>query len=152
MDYSWKKYRSKKPITIKMIKKKFNLDYSEYIIKKRIIEYYGIESMNIFSGGLSSGPEIEFKYILEFYFGHKNVIHTFKLERKFYDFLLFNKLLIEFDGEYWHSKLGHIVNDFEKNEISKKYGFELFRVSDNEYKDPNIILHIKDKLNEIKKI
>lgn len=149
IDYAWKRKRSKKHITINQLKEKFKLDYTVYIIQKRLIDRFGEDCLHIFSSGLASKPELEFKTILEFYFGQKNVIHTFRLERKFYDFLLFDKLLIEYDGDYWHSFEKQTNADFNKNEIAEKYKYKIYRIKDSESKKPEHILEIKKILNTL---
>ena len=152
IDYAWKKYRAKSYLTISDIKKVFCLNCSDYILRKRLIEIFGESCLQLFNNGLASKPEIEFKYILEHYFGSKNIICPFKIKRKFYDFLLFDKLLIEYDGDYWHSQEKNIQNDRVKNELANEYGYKLFRILDSESKDPNIILKIKNILHEFEKI
>lgn len=71
------------------------------------------------------------------------------MDRKIYDFLLFDKLIIEFDGEYWHSLDKNIKNDIEKNKLAIDNGYSIFRVSDKKAKDPNVIIKIKKIINEI---
>ena len=119
-----------------------------YIIQKRLVEKFGEDCLNLFSSGLSSIPEIKFKFILEYYFGEKNVTHTFLLKRKIYDFLLYDKLIIEYDGDYWHSSPDKKEKDIEKNEIAKNNGYEIYRVLDSNSKNPEIIIDIKKLLNE----
>lgn len=142
VDYSWKKHRIRKNLSISQLIKKFNLSYSKYVVEKRLIEQFGDDILKIFKSGLSSEPELEFRYILEFYFGKNNVIHTFKLENKFYDYLLYDKLLIEFDGDYWHKDKKE--NDNIKDTIAKDNNYDIFRISDKDYKKPEKIIEIKN--------
>jgi len=155
MDYSWKKHKIRKNLSITQLIKKFNLNYSKYVVEKRLVEKFGDDILKIFKSGLSSEPELEFKYILEFYLGKKNVTHTFPLCGKFYDFLLYDRLLLEFDGEYWHKDKQD--NDLLKDNIAKDNNYNIFRVSDKDYKNPLVIIKLinfikKNKLNEFKKV
>jgi very-short-patch-repair endonuclease len=61
-----------------------------------------------------------------------------------------DKLIIEFDGDYWHNKPDAILNDKLKDEIAIEEGFNIFRIKYSERLDPNKIIEITDKLKEIK--
>ena len=52
MDFSWKKHKIKKNLSITQ----FNLNYSKYIVEKRLIEKFGNDVLKIFKSGLSSEP------------------------------------------------------------------------------------------------
>jgi len=73
--------------------------------------------------------------------------HKFILEGKEYD-LKHGEYLIEVDGDYHHPKnllnlsltqLSSIINDYEKNSISKNNGYELIRVNTSKLKKSKII-------------
>jgi very-short-patch-repair endonuclease len=93
--------------------------------------------------------EIEFYNILRFYYGNK-VKKQFPLDGKDYDYKLGNKILIELDGEYWHSFPDSIQNDKIKNKIAKDNGFIIFRVTDKEIKDINVLFKIKELYEKFK--
>ena len=70
-----------------------------------------MKSLLKFKGtGCVSKEEADFGHVLIFYFGDKNVKHQHKIyydidgikKKKFYDYLLFNKIIVEYDGKYWH--------------------------------------------------
>jgi very-short-patch-repair endonuclease len=67
------------------------------------------------------------------------------LDGKRYDFFLpeFN-LLIEVDGEYWHTLEPSIKNDIEKHYLSKKHNLRLLRISSDDL-NFSIILESPDK-------
>ena len=69
---------------------------------------------------------------------------NYSLDGKDYDYKLGNKILIELDGEYWHSFPNSIQNDKIKNKIAKDNGFIIFRVTDKEIKDINVLFKIKE--------
>lgn len=67
----------------------------------------------------------------------------FKVNKSFYDFYLPKEnLLIECDGEYWHSFPEAIERDIKKNELAEKEGYILLRLSEKEI----LSNKIKDKL------
>jgi very-short-patch-repair endonuclease len=63
---------------------------------------------------------------------------------------LFFCILIELDGDYWHSKEEAIKNDLIKNKIAKEKGYILIRVSDKEVKKIEFIHKIKKIYDENK--
>jgi len=96
----------------------------------------------ILLSGNCSKPEIEFLHVLKFFFG-KDLKSQFKLEGKIYDFILNDSLLIEFDGDYWHSLEKNIKNDKIKDQIALKNGYKIFRVKESKAKDIEILKKIK---------
>jgi very-short-patch-repair endonuclease len=60
------------------------------------------------------------------------------------------KILIELDGEYWHSKEDAIKNDKLKNTIAKENGFILVRVNDKEVRNLDFINKLKKIYDEFK--
>lgn len=62
-------------------------------------------------------------------------LHNDELGTAFYDFYIpeFN-LLIEADGEFWHSVEERIQNDIRKNKMASLHRFKLLRISDKEFK------------------
>lgn len=132
----------------------------------KCINRYGKHSWEIASDALFkksiTKPEIIVKDILD-----KNNIkykRNFKLfydvenlRYKIYDFLLKDKdILIEVDGDYWHSnpnffniqnetQIKNALNDEFKNKIAIQFNFKLFRFWENEIKQ----LDFKNKFMEI---
>lgn len=128
----------------------FHIKESAGVLLKRLREMYGEEkTLGLFRFGNRSNPEISFSYILKYYFGEKNIREQIRLDYKFFDFLLFDKVLIEYDGAYWHKDNDKKEVDAEKNAIAKKYGYTLIRVKDEESKDINTLIKIKKVINEI---
>ena len=96
------------------------------------------------SFGLASKSETEYYNVIKYFFG-KDLQKGFKLEDKFYDFILLDKIIIEFDGDYWHSLIKNINNDKVKDELARKNDYIIFRVKESESKD----LEILNKLNKL---
>jgi hypothetical protein len=95
--------------------------------------------------------EIDFYNVLKFYFG-KSVSSSFELDGKVFDYKLGGKILIELDGEFWHSSDEAKINDTLKNKIAKLNNFILIRVSDKHVKSLNFINKLKKIYDETKKI
>ena len=63
-----------------------------------------------------------------------------------------NKLLIEFDGDYWHSTEEAIKNDKYKDELAHRNNYIIFRVKEKNCKNLNILIKIQkldEKFNKI---
>lgn len=101
-----------------------------------------------------SKPEKLLYLLLCCKFGKDNIQCQYKLEGKFYDFLLFNYYLLEYDGFYWHQYLGY--RDEMKDKIASNAGFPLLRIVEPEIGEPDflgIIDYIEEFIykNEISK-
>lgn len=83
--------------------------------------------------------EFEQKYLIEKLNLKKNIDYIiqkrlkYKDSFRFYDFYIIkDNLLIEIDGDYWHSLEHHIKNDKIKNELAKENGFKLLRIKEKD--------------------
>jgi very-short-patch-repair endonuclease len=131
--------------TLKEIINKFNLSYTELVLYKRLCENFSEKKVkDLLKLGISSKPETEFYNILCYYFGKSNLKKQFTLERKKYDIKLGENILIEFDGDYWHSLKGAKKSDKIKDNIALKNGFNLIRVKESESKNIEVLLKIKE--------
>lgn len=76
----------------------------------------------------------------------KNIpfIHNFKIKSYFVDFLIFENVILECDGEYWHKDKN---KDYRRDAKIMKDGYYIFRLSEKDIlKDPNRCV---DKVFEI---
>lgn len=83
-------------------------------------------------------------------FGTENVIRQKRFGKYTFDFCLFDKLLIEYDGFYWHNFYKN--NDVLKTKIAQDNGYRLYRVLEPESRQTDFIKeieNIKEILNEI---
>ncbi|MCK9477700.1 MAG: hypothetical protein M0R46_17440 [Candidatus Muirbacterium halophilum] len=134
--------KNKNKYTLKELKNKFEISDSVLVIYKRLCENFDEKTIKkMLRHGNSSNPEIEFYNVLNYFFKDE-LEKQYKLEGKYYDIKLSNNILIEFDGEYWHSMEKNIKNDKEKNKIAKENGFILIRVKDSESHNLEIIKKI----------
>jgi very-short-patch-repair endonuclease len=140
--------------TLKEIKNMYNLNQSSLVLYKRLVDVFDKEEIDKhLKLGISSKPEIEFFNILRFYYG-EDIQKNFVLNRKQYDYILLNKILIEYDGDYWHSMPNKIMVDKEKDILAKKNGYIIIRVKDSESKNVEVLhkinkIYLKVKKNEI---
>lgn len=113
-------------------------------LMKNLLKLYkdGFDKFLLF--GVKSKEEVQYIDILRYFFGAANVRYGFRLEEKLFDALLFNKILLEYDGSYYHSSKKSKLNDEEKDKIAKRNGYLLIRVNENTSKDINILKKIKD--------
>jgi len=83
-------------------------------------------------------------------FGEHNIKRQAKLSFYYYDFLIKDKMLVEYDGYYWHELSEN--NDSIKNDLAKKHKLFLYRVKEDEKRKVNFlneIKTIKEVLDEI---
>lgn len=138
---------NKNNFTLNEIVNKFSCTFSPHILYKRLKETF--KDIDDYFKGLSSKSEIEFGNILVYYFGKKNIKKQFRLEKKIYDFCLLDKLIIEFDGEFYHNSEVAKENDKRKDEIALRNNFIIFRVKYSERKNIEILKKINNIVYEI---
>lgn len=143
------------------LKLKFSVPNSILVLEKRLIEQYSkgiIIPLVKLKHTRKSIEEVDFGNVLIFYFGEKNVKTQFSIKfisdtnkksRRYYDFCLFDKLLVEYDGEYWHSSEETKKNDKFKDELAISHGFGIFRVASQESKNIDVLLKLKKEVDEI---
>jgi len=129
-------------------------------IYNKLIEQFEKGYVDKFLKNHSSQGERDFRYILEYYFGKENINKQFKIHYKdyqykrsgrwkSYDYCLFNKILIEFDGKYWHSSQHAIQNDKLKDKIAQDNNFIIFRVKEKDAHKIETLIKIKELVDEI---
>lgn len=136
----------------------YDLKVSAWILKKRISSFSVNDYSTVFKGSMASKPETKYLDMLSFFLGDCNVKRIYKLGDRYYDGCLFNKILIEFDGDFWHPKdeddhpilskedvLKIKNNDKYKDELAIKHGFKIYRIRESESKDIS-------KLNDLIKL
>jgi hypothetical protein len=129
---------------------KFDIKYSKNVVHKRLKDNFS-DVDEYLKYGNSSNTEIEFYNVIRYFFG-KNANKQFKLENKVYDIILYNKILIEFDGTYWHSLAKNVENDKLKDEIARRNNYIMFRVKDTESNSIEILNKLKKIIDKYVKI
>jgi very-short-patch-repair endonuclease len=103
---------------------------------KRLTKYRQLNSN-------SSIPEAKLYNLLKDKFGEDNVKRCYELGGYYYDICLFEKVLVEYDGYYWH-KIVKNKNDEIKNALAKDRGYCLFRVEESPNRVPNFDAVLSD--------
>lgn len=141
----------KNKLTIKEVKRKFDIPETSLVIYKRLCEVFGKKDVDeIIKIGVSSKPEMDYFNILKYYFGD-DISKNFMIGRKQYDYILCNKILIEFDGDYWHSLLKKIEGDKIKDKLAIDNNFIIYRVKESESKDLTHLNKLMELYNKYKK-
>lgn len=114
--------------------KKFSIDFRtirDYIIKYNIATEEEINKVAFnkkYKNSTSKGEEILNDLLVEA-FGEKSIKRQFKLDRYYYDFLLNDKIIVEYDGYYWHKIVES--NDEIKNKVAASNDYPLYRVEED---------------------
>tara|TARA_Y100000296_G_C5177562_1_gene261017 strand:+ start:485 stop:1276 length:792 start_codon:yes stop_codon:yes gene_type:complete len=98
----------------------------------------------------NSSPEQRLYEFLCVKYGEDSVVRHYKIDRYYYDFLVFDKILIEYDGYYWHNEKK--CNDIIKDKIASDQGYILYRVREPESRKTNFIQEMKnidEVINEV---
>lgn len=93
---------------------------------------------------------------MQFYFGKSKVKNGFKIERirskkekdYIYDFCINNKLIIEYDGEFYHSDNEQKEFDKAKTQFAINKGYIVLRVSEKNAKNIDTLIKIRDLVND----
>lgn len=128
----------------------FGEKMNQTTLLKHLIKLFGDEVVSYLVYGVKSKEEIDFLNILKFYFGGNNIKYGFRLNDKIYDALLFGKILIEYDGEYFHKTEKQKENDKIKNNIAIQNNYILIRCTSKSIKDINLLNKINDLWKNIK--
>lgn len=132
-------------MTCSFLAKKYHID--QRTLKKHLKRYYTDVDEILQQKQLHQGSSKQEDILYDFLcveFGKENVQRQFRIERKTYDFLLYEKLLVEYDGYYWHQVLPN--NDIIKDQLAKEKGFQLYRVKE----DSNREVQWQDELKKIR--
>lgn len=89
-----------------------------------------------------SSQELKLKKHLEDAFGTEAVEQQKKIGPYFYDFLVKDILLVEYDGYYWH-QIRKSANDENKTALAKICGLELYRVLEPKSRKTDFLTEIK---------
>lgn len=135
--------------------KKYNMDFrtaSSFWIRLNILTEDELKKIKVHKklNSNPSTPEKELYNLLRNKYGELNVVHHYDLNGYFYDICIFKKILIEYDGYYWHKILKN-KNDKIKNRLAKKFGYTLYRVEEDYNRKVDFANHLS-KIDEIVKL
>lgn len=142
---------SKNKHTLGEIIRIFDLNVKPNFLYKELIDNYDDSIDKYIKFHNSSSSEIEFYNVLRYYFSNK-VKRQYKLENRTFDFILGDKILIEYDGIYWHSADSVKLNDKYKDNLAINNGFIIIRVSETNSKDIETLVKIKKIYDETKEL
>lgn len=135
----------------------FKITLSPVRLYRVLFSFYDEEIDYLLSYGYHSTEEYTFFQVLIFYFGYTHVKmgkRLYKANAKtkrdvyIYDYCLFGQLIIEYDGEgFYHSSDEQYLKDKEKEEYAIQKGYKFLRLSKQGIKDPELIIRIKNILN-----
>ena len=138
---------NKNKYTINEINKIFGQKMTQTTLLKHLKKLFGNDVISYLVYGNKSNEELFFLDILSFYFGKSNVKYGFNVGGKIFDTLVFGKVLIEYDSDFFHSSEKAIKNDMEKNKIAMDNGYILMRVDEKSTRDINLLNKIKECAN-----
>lgn len=117
--------------TINDVNKLFGNKVNITSLTKCLKNEFGDEIFNYLLFGVKSKEELEYLDILSHFFGKKNVKYGYSLGDRIFDALVFNNILIEYDGSYYHSSEKSKLNDLYKTKLANQHGYKLIRVDEH---------------------
>lgn len=133
--------------TINEINEIFGKKMTQTTLLNHLIKLFGEDISTYLVYGYKSKEELFFLNILSFYFGKSNVKYGFNVGGKIFDCLLFNKILLEYDGKYYHNNELSKKNDLEKNKIAHDNGYILIRCNEKSVKNIDFLKKIEEWKN-----
>lgn len=133
----------------------------KYLVDKRVLKKYFLKYActqqeldtvifnKKYKNASSVGEETLFLLLCN-EFGKEKIKRQFKLSFYYYDFMIDDKLLVEYDGYYWHVLVES--NDQQKDKIAQNNSIRLYRVRENEKRKVDFLTEIqkiKEVYNEI---
>ncbi|MGL5506410.1 MAG: DUF559 domain-containing protein, partial [Paraclostridium sp.] len=111
--------------------------YSELVIKKWRDTLFGDFKTMVDTFRCMTVPEIDFKDLLEEM--SLSYLYEYKVLGYKVDFYLGAKLIVEIQGDYWHSKEDVKVRDKKKKEILESNGYTIIYINESDFKDKDVI-------------
>ena len=133
--------------TFATLQDKYNVD--KRVLKKYFIEFNFCSNEELkliahnkkMKNATSVGEETLYLLLCETY-GEQRIKRQYNISFYFYDFLIDDKLLIEYDGYYWHNLNNN--NDVIKTDLAATHGYKLYRVCENEKRKVDFIKEINN--------
>lgn len=139
------------PETLTSLEQKYNVD--KRVLKKYFLKFKNCSKEELseisfnkkYKNATSIGEETLYVLLCNLY-GKERVKRQHNISFYYYDFIVDNKLIIEYDGFYWHNLVKN--NDKVKTELAINSGYILYRVRENENREVNFLQEIQ-KIREI---
>lgn len=137
-------------LTLSQLQEKYDVD--NRVLKKYFLKFAcsdeelkTIAFNKKYRNATSSGEETLYVLLCN-QFGKDKVKRQFNLSFYYYDFLIDSKLIVEYDGFYWHVLMEN--NDEIKNQLAINNNLFIYRVKENEKREVNFL----NELQNIKRI
>lgn len=133
--------------TLTTLKEKYNID--SRVLKKYFIKYGACSEAELkqvafdkkYKNASSTGEETLYILLCNLY-GENRVKRQHNITFYYYDFLIDDKLLIEYDGYYWHNLVEN--NDDVKTRTAILNGYILYRVREDEKRKVDFLKEIQN--------
>lgn len=132
--------------TLATLKKKYEVD--SRVLKKYFIKYGACTKEELeevafrkkYKNATSVGEETLYTLLCSL-FGSDKIKRQYKISFYYFDFLVDDKFLIEYDGYYWHNLVKN--NDDVKTQTALSNGYNLYRVREDEKREVNFLKEIQ---------
>lgn len=132
--------------TLKTLQKKHKIDYR--VLKKYFIKYNACTKEELeevafakkYKNATSIGEETLYTLLCNL-FGPDRIRRQHKISFYYFDFLVDDKFIIEYDGYYWHNLVKN--NDNIKTQTAISNGYILYRVREDEERQVNFLKEIQ---------
>lgn len=133
--------------TLQSLEDKYNVDkrvLKKYFIKFNICskkEFEMVANAKKMKNSTSVGEETLYLLLCNLY-GQQNIKRQYNISYYFYDFLIDDTFIVEYDGYYWHNLVAN--NDNIKTELAISNGYKLYRVCEDENRKVDFVKEIKN--------
>jgi len=132
--------------TLATLKKKYEVD--SRVLKKYFIKYGACTKEELeevafrkkYKNATSVGEETLYTLLCNL-FGSDKIKRQYKISFYYFDFLVDDKFLIEYDGYYWHNLVKN--NDDVKTQTALSNGYNLYRVLEDEKREVDFLKEIQ---------
>lgn len=132
--------------TLMTLKKKYKID--SRVLKKYFVKYNACTKEELeevafrkkYKNATSAGEETLYVLLCNL-FGADRIKRQHKISFYYFDFLVDDRFLVEYDGYYWHNLVKN--NDTVKTQIALSSGYVLYRVREDEKREVNFLKEIQ---------
>jgi very-short-patch-repair endonuclease len=132
--------------TLASLQQKYGVDkrvLKKYFLKFEICNKEELSEISFnkkYKNATSVGEETLYTLLCNLY-GKERVKRQHNISFYYYDFIIDNKLIVEYDGFYWHNLVKN--NDNIKTNLAIDNGYILYRVKEDENREVNFLKEIQ---------